>query len=254
MERSMKFKKEYAIGTVVLIVIALVVAGLQWAKDNKVRNDLAGRIVSISPSGGPPETIEGLRNAIAAYERQIDAHVRDAAQTAVYWKILAIRLQDRNLHNLVLDALERAIYYNPSDPLLYYMTGVSAGYIAKHYLEFFSRDNDAERQRFYTLAESGYLRAIDIDGDYSKPRYGLSVLYVFELERSGDAIPHLERLLDLSARDTDAMFVLARAYYDTEAYQRAIDIYDRIMQIAREDDKRHQAWNNKQQILELING
>jgi tetratricopeptide (TPR) repeat protein len=254
MERSMKFRKEYGIGICVLVIFTLVVAGIQWAKNNKERNDLVARVVSISPADGPPETIEGLRNAIAAYERQIDAHVKDAAQTAVYWKLLAIRLQDRNLHNLVLDALERAIYYNPSDPLLYYMTGVSAAYLAKHYLDFFSRDNTAERQRYYALAESGYLRAIEIDSGYPKPRYGIGVLYVFELDRPADAIPHLERLLELIPSDTDAMFILARAYYETSAFQRAVDLYDRIIQISRDDVKRREAWNNKNQVMELYNG
>jgi tetratricopeptide (TPR) repeat protein len=134
------------------------------------------------------------------------------------------------------------------------MTGISAGYIAKNYLDFFSRDNTTERQRYYALAESGYLRAIEIDSSYNRPRYGLGVLYVFELERPADAIPHLERFLEISANNIDAMFVLARAYYETNAFQRAMDLYDRIIQIAREDEKKREAWNNKQQVMELFNG
>jgi tetratricopeptide (TPR) repeat protein len=188
------------------------------------------------------------------YERQIEAHVRDAAQTASYWKILAIRLQDRHLHHLALDALERAIFYNPSDPLLYYSTGVSAGYVAKHYIEFFSRDSNQERERLYALTESDDLSAIKLDSTYTKPMYGIGVLYVFELNRPGDAIPHLERYLELSANDTDALFVLARAYYDTYAYQKAIDLYNRIIVIAREDEKKREAWNNKQQVMEFLYG
>jgi tetratricopeptide (TPR) repeat protein len=254
MEGSMIIKKEYAIALIVLGVFVFALIGFQAARTKGKRAEIESQIRALSPADGPPETIDGLRNAIALYEKQIDAHVKDAAQTASYWKILAIRLQDRNLHNLALDALERAIFYNPTDPLLYYATGVSAGYVAKHYLDFSSRANDQEQQRLYALAETGYLRAIDIESYYTRPYYGIGVLYTFELDRPGDAIPYLERYLELTVNDTDAMFVLARAYYDTEAFQRAIDLYDRIMVIAREDQKRHEAWNNKQQIMELYNG
>jgi tetratricopeptide (TPR) repeat protein len=250
----MKIKKELGIAIIVLAVFAFVVIGFQVVRTRGNRNDIASQIISLSPSGGPPETIDGLRNAIALYERQIEAHVKDAAQTAAYWKILALRLQDRNLHNLALDALERAIYYNPSDVMLYYSTGISAGYVAKYYLDFFSRDSNQERERLYALAESAYLSAIKLDSTYAKPLYALGVLYVFELDRPGDAIPHLERCLELTTNDTDAMFVLARAYYETDAFQRAIDIYDRIIVLAREDERKREAWNNKQQVLEFLYG
>jgi tetratricopeptide (TPR) repeat protein len=250
----MKIKKEISIAIIVIGVIAFVLITLQIVKTTVIRNDYTSQIVSLSPSGGPPETIEGLRNAIALYERQIDAHVRDAAQTASYWKILAIRLQDRNLHNLALDALERAIFYNPADPMLYYSTGISAGYVAKHYIEFFFFFFNQERDRLYALSESAYLSAIKLDSTYTKPMYGIGVLYVFELNRPSDAIPHLERHLELTTNDTDAMFVLARAYYDTEAFQKAIDLYDRIIVLARDDVKKREAWNNKQQVMELLYG
>ncbi|MDR0313294.1 MAG: tetratricopeptide repeat protein [Treponema sp.] len=250
----MKIKKQYGIAIIVIAVIAFILIALQIVKTSVIRNDYTSQIVSLSPSGGPPETIDGLRNAIALYEKQIEAHVRDAAQTASYWKILAIRYQDRNLHNLALDALERAIFYNPSDPLLYYSTGVSAGYVAKHYIEFFSRDSNQERERLYALSESAYLSAIKLDSTYTRPLYGIGVLYVFELNRSADAIPYLERYLELSANDTDAMFVLARAYYNTNAFQKAIDLYDRIIVVAKEDNKKREAWNNKQQVMEILYG
>jgi tetratricopeptide (TPR) repeat protein len=250
----MKIKKEFGIAIIFIGVIAFVLIVLQIVKTAVIRNDYTSQIVSLSPSGGPPETIDGLRNAIALYERQIEAHVRDAAQTAAYWKILAIRLQDRNLHNLALDALERAVFYNPSDVMLYYSTGISAGYVAKHYIEFFSRDSNQERERLYALAESAYLSAIKLDSTYAKPLYGLGVLYVFELDRPADAIPHLERYLELTTNDTDAMFILARAYYETNSFQRAIDLYDRIIVLAREDEKKREARNNKQQVLESLYG
>jgi tetratricopeptide (TPR) repeat protein len=241
-------------GIIILLVIAGGIGGLWIYQRNKGRNDLAARIADLSPrGGGAPSGIEDLRAAIAAYEEQIERHVKDAAQTGVYWKILASRLQDRKLHIEALEALEQALRYYPEDPALHYMTGVSAGYAAKDTHEFPGGESGL-REEYYALSESAYLRAIELDERYLRPRFGLGVLYVFELGRPGEAIPHLRRYLDISTRDVDAMFLLARAYYDTERWDEALELYDRIIKLTRDADKRREAENNRQIILGLRYG
>jgi tetratricopeptide (TPR) repeat protein len=247
----MKIKKQAAIGILLAGIVVSVILGIYVSQRRSGRNALAARIEDLSPrGGGVPETIENLRAAIGLYEEKIEGHVRDAAQTAVYWKILASRLQDKGLHNEALDALERALYYSPSDPLLHYMTGVSAGMTAK---SAFINTNQQDRERYYALAESGYLRAIELDPRYIRPRYGIGVLYVFELDRPLEAIPHLLRYLEIS-NDVDAMFVLARAYYMTEEYQAAVDLYDRILDLTKDGNKRAEAQTNKQFVLDMFYG
>jgi len=248
----MKIKKEAAIGIIILAVFVCALAGGMVYFQNKKQNDLAVQIFSMGP-GGPPDTIEGLRTAIAAYEKQIEAHVRDAAQTGVYYKILAVRLQDRGLHNDALQAIQKALYYNPADPVLVYMAGLSQAILAKSYTNFTKADN-AERDRLYALAESNYLTAIKLDDRYQKPRYGLGVLYVFELDRPQDAIVHLERCLEINTNDVDTMFVLARAYFMTGDYQKALDLYNRIINVTRDDSKRTEARNNRQTVMEYLGG
>ena len=248
----MKIKKEIVIGILIILVFVSVLAGSQIYQRYKNRDDLAGRIASMGP-GGPPETIEGLRTAINAYERQIEAHVRDAAQTGVYYKILAVRLQDRGLHNEALEAIEKALYYTPSDASLHYMAGISQAILAKSYISF-TRVDTAERERLYALAEDSYLRAIDLDDRYLRPRYGLGILYVFELDRPEDAVPHLERCLEINRNDTDTMFVLARAYYMVGAFEKALEVYGRIISVTRDEEKRTEARNNRLVIQELLNG
>jgi tetratricopeptide (TPR) repeat protein len=246
-------------GTILgLLAVILFVAGIlgvyQYEKQ-KSRYQLARRIAELSPRGGIPVTIEGLRSAIAIYETAIEEHVRDAAQTGAYWKILAVRLTDRGMHWDALEALEMAIRYNGEDPTPFYLTGVSAAMVAKNSLGFppgnsFSRESaPAEQERYFAMAERAYLRAIELDAAYAKPRYGLGILYTFELERPAEAIPHLEKYLELMSRDVDAMFTLARAYYMTGLYEKAIDLYDRITVSTKDTNKQQEARNNRDYIM-----
>jgi tetratricopeptide (TPR) repeat protein len=251
MERSMSFnkkiKKDIWLGICVILIFSAGGVFFFQREKSKNRASLARRITELG-NGGPPETIEGLKAAITAYEGRIEEHVKLAAQTGVYWKILATRLQDRGLHFEALEALERAIYYNPEDPVLHYLTGVSAGIAAKS-LHNFSGSADKEREAYFALAEEGYLKAVALDGRYIRPRYGLAVLYVFELNRPADAVPHLQRYLEISRSDVDAMFILARSYFMTENFKAALDLYDRIIALTRDENRRLEAENNRQIVI-----
>jgi tetratricopeptide (TPR) repeat protein len=157
------------------------------------------------------------------------------------------------LHGEALVALEHAISYNPQDAALHYLTGVSAGVVAKSSLNFEGSPGNMTRENYYALAENGYLRAISLDAGYVMPLYGLGVLYAFELDRPRDAIPYLLRRLDISS-DVDTMFVLARSYYMTGSYQDAVAVYDRIIGTTRDDEKRIEAQINRQSALDRIYG
>ncbi|MDR2392638.1 MAG: tetratricopeptide repeat protein [Treponema sp.] len=252
----MKIKKDTMIGMVVILVIGALVLGIYTYRKYRFRDTLATRISELGPpGGGPPVTIEGLREVIALYEAKIEQQVKDAAQTGVYWKILATRLQDRGLHTEALDALERAIYYTPMDPTPHYLRGLSAGMVAKSaYGSLETGGGDTLKMRYFELAEGAFLRAIELDDRYARPRYGLGVLYVFELNRPDEAIPHLERYLELAKNEVDGMFILARAYYMTNRYDGAVDLYDRILKITKDPKKRSDAEQNKEVVLGLLYG
>ena len=234
-------------------ILSVIVYGALMRERDKDRTDLARRIVSEGPSTGTTESIEEVRRNIALYEKKIEQHLEDAARTGTYWKILGLRLQDLGLHGEALKALEQAIYYLPTDASLHYATGLSAGVMAKSVHAFPGRDN-TEREQYFAMAEAAYLRAIELDGRYLRPRYGLGVLYVFELGRPEDAIPHLQRYLEISRNDVDVLFVLARAFYMLENYQAAVEVYDRIITLTRDEQKRIDAQNNRQVIMERMYG
>ncbi|MDR2313931.1 MAG: tetratricopeptide repeat protein [Spirochaetaceae bacterium] len=237
-------KKGTAKSVVILIILVAGFAGVFAYKKIAARHSLAAQIAALSPRGAPPQTIEDLRKAIALYETKIEEHLKDSGQTGIYWKILGSRLVDKKLYGEALEALERAAQYYPEDETVQYLIGISAGTLAKS--EYFA---PAEQENHFRIAEQAYLRAIDIDERYGKALYGLSVLYVFEFNRPAEAVPYLERFLDINAKDTDAMFVLAAARYMTEDYQGAVDLYDRILGITKNAELRAQVENNKQQVM-----
>ena len=250
----MKKIRETVIGIIVVIAIGILVV---WVYNNEMdrgRRELARRIASLSPRGGNiPQTIEGLREAIALYEAQIEQHVRDAAQTGAYWRILAIRLSDRDMHRDALHALERAIHYNANDPALFFLTGESASIVAASVMGF-TGNSTAERDHYLNLAENAYLRAIQLDAAYQRPLLGLAILYTFDLDRPAEAIPLMERYLQISPNNVHGMFVLARAYFMTENFTRALDIYDRIISTSNDPGIRSEAQNNREIIMDLLYG
>jgi tetratricopeptide (TPR) repeat protein len=247
--------KEKKKPTLVIVLIILIAAGLGFGAWRLLRpNSLTDRIVELGPGGAPPETIEGLRRAIDSYEARLEERVRISAQAGIYWKILAVRYMDRKMFGEALEALESAVSYFPEDATLHYLTGVSAGVLAKSFLDFSGTGSTRERDRLYALAESGYKRAIDLDPRYARPLYGLGVLYVFELTRPTEAIPYLERFLALRSKDTDAMFVLARAYYASDRPEDALALYDRILKSSVDAGKKAEAEKNKKTVLEELYG
>jgi tetratricopeptide (TPR) repeat protein len=247
----MKSKKGllWALG-LALLGVALI-GGLYLSQSRRNQRSLAARIAELN-GRGTPETIEDLREAIALYEERIEQHLRDAAQTGIYWKILASRLIDRELYREALEALERAASYYPADPSVLYQTGLAAARVAKSALDF--RNTGETAERYYALAESGYLGALRLDEGYARAYYALGVLYVFELDRPEEALPYLIRYLELRSGDVDGMFVLARAYYSTGRYQEALDLYDEIIGRTRDKDTRLEAERNKQAVLDRYYG
>jgi len=239
----MKRVKEIILAIAIISAISWMIYSLYQWHSKKYSKELTNRIAELSPHGGPPETVEGLRQAIALYEDQIERNIREAAQTGVYWKILAIRLADKNMHRDALAAFERARNYNTEDESLYYLTAVSAGIAAKSVLGN-TEDARKEREKYYDLCESAYLNAIRLDSTYTKPMYGLAVLYVFELNRPAEAIKHLERYLQLKPSDASVLAVFARAYYMTGNYLKAIDIYDKIISVTKDQKLKEEALNN----------
>ena len=250
----MSVKKNATI--LVTVVLLLIIAGFVYSLYQARRNQAEFARQLTDQSGGRwanPDAIPELRRSIAAYDRRIQRHVQDAARSAAYWRLLGVRLQQRGLHGEALQAFRQAIELTPEDPTIHHFTGISAAITAKSFHLFPGRDM-TDRIQHFVLAEDAFLRAIELDDRYLRPRFSLGVLYVFDLNRPAEAIPHLQRILEIARNDIDAMFVLGRAFYMTGQYRAAADLFDRIIVLAGDERTRNNARNNRETVMRRIHG
>jgi len=243
--------KDAFIGIFVLVSFGILVTMVYRYEIDRGHRDLAKRIIGINSKSGPPETIDGLKKAIALYEKQIELNVKTGVQTGTYWKILAIRLADKGMHKDAVEAYERALYYKADDPTLFFLLGESASVAAASTLDFNS-NSVLEKERYQKLAESSYLRSIELDPTYAKPKLGLGILYTFDTDRPADALPHLERYMQIMPNDIKGMFIAARAYYMTDDNERAVDLYERIIYKSKDPKVKAEAKGNIEIIKDLM--
>ncbi|MDR2795163.1 MAG: tetratricopeptide repeat protein [Spirochaetaceae bacterium] len=235
---------------------AVIIGGIVFAiyyDKNRERLELAREIAEYGPRKGVPRTIEDLKRAIAAYEKLQEQHVKDAAQTGVYWKILASRFQDKQMYFEAIDALQRAIEITPGDETLHYLLGLNAAYAAKSAYDYQGEGAVGERsRRYFDLAEKAYLRSIELEPKYNQACFALAVLYIYELERPEEGIAQLTAYMENRSGDSDAMFMMARAFYMLGRYREAVDWYDRGIPLVKDKGRKAEAEENRRFIMGLM--
>ena len=197
-----------------------------------------------------PTTIEELKDAIKKYQERVADVQLAQSQIGIWYKILGTRYLDNKMYGEALKCFEEALQYYPNNQNLYYYVGVCAGYMSHAAMDFNASGTNEVKYNYLKLAEEAYLRAIQIEDRYVRALYGLGVLYVFELDEPGKAIPHLEKALSIDTKNLDTMFVLARAYYSNYEFDKAVAMYDKIIETTKSEDTRKTAEENKQIVLD----
>jgi len=203
-----------------------------------------------------PSTEAELKEAIAKYQDRIADNQLASSQVGIWYKMLAVRYLDNKMYGEALKNFQNAIKFHPTNQNLFYYVGLCAGYMAKASLDYNATgaSSTTEKYNYLKLAESAYLRAIELEPKYGRALYGLGILYVFELDQSEKAIPHLEKLLSFDTRNFDAMFVLARAYYMQREFDKAASLYDKIASQTKSEERKNEALANKKIILDSSYG
>ncbi len=201
-----------------------------------------------------PTTKEELEEAIKKYESRALDLVTTESQIGIWYKILGSRYLEQQMYGKAFDSFRKAIEYYPNNANLYYYVAICAGYLSKSELDYeaagSSSSSIAKKANYLKLSEQSFKRALELNPKYYKAMYGIGVLYAFQLNEDEKAIPYLEKFLETQVRNTDAMFVLAKAFYCTYQFDKAIELYDKIIQLKPNPEKVMDAEANKKKCLD----
>ena len=231
-------------------IILSVAAAIVLVSCGGVSNKTIIRHQKMEEGVESPTTIEELKDAIKKYQERVADVQLAQSQIGIWYKILGTRYLDNKMYGEALKCFQEALTYYPDNQNLYYYVGVCAGYMSHAALDYNASGTNEVKYNYLKLAEEAYLRAIAIEDRYVRALYGLGVLYVFELDEPEKAIPHLEKALSIDTKNLDTMFVLARAYYSSYEFDKAVEIYDRIIETTKSEDTKKTAEENKKIALD----
>lgn len=217
-----------------------------------VSNGSIARMQKLEEGVDHPTTIEELKDAISKYQKRAADIQIAQGQVGIWYKILGTRYVDKKMYGEAMQCFEKALQFYPNNQNLYYYVGICAGYMSHASLDFQGTGSSEKKQNYLKLAENSYLRALEIEPRFSSVLYAIGVLYSFELGENEKAIPYLEKLLTIEKKHTDGMFALARCYYATSQFQKAVDLYDKIISTTKAPDKKSAAEENKKQTLNMM--
>ena len=206
------------------------------------------RLQELEEGVSNPNTEAELKDAIRKYEKRVDDIIIAEERIGIWYKILGSRYMDQKMYKKALKAFQSALEYYPENPNLFYQVGLAASLTAKNALDFELTGTDIEKKRYFALAVSAYNRALEIEPKHSKAVYALSVLYIFELNRPAEAIPILEKITEWEKKPIDHLFLLGAAYYMTGENEKAIAVYERIIEISSSAEKKAKAESNIREI------
>ncbi|MCR5400928.1 MAG: tetratricopeptide repeat protein [Treponema sp.] len=216
----------------------------------KMSNKQVIRMQHLEEGVQNPTTIEELEEAIEKYQKRVQDIQLAQTQTGVWYKILGTRYLDNKMYGEALKCFQTALEYYPNNQNLYYYVGICASYMSHAAMDFEARGSSEKKKNYLKLAETSFLRALEIEPRYARVLYSLGVLYVFELDDCQKALPYLEKLLTIEKKHIDGMMVLARAYYVTGEFDKSVQMYDKIIETTKSAEKKQAAENNKKIVLD----
>jgi len=238
-------KKNYLIFTLALFGLSLVFFSCNGTNAKTIK-----RMQALEEGVASPTTEAEIKEAIQKYQTRVEDIALANQQIGIWYKMLGSRYLDNQMYGEALEAFRMATTYYPANQNLYYFVAVCAGFMANQALDYSATGYTAQKFNYLKLAESAYLEAVKLDPKYARALYGIGVLYIFELEEPGKAIPYLETLAEVEKRNVDGLFLLANAYYQTFEFERAMEIYDEIISITTSSEDKAQAEANKRKVLE----
>ncbi len=209
------------------------------------RSEYLGRVKALESGDTTSMTeaeIDALEKDIKELEDSVEQLASETRKLGTYYRMLAVNFFDAGMFGPASDYLQKAIRIYPENHVLYYYQAICIAKLSK------TLETAADRNAAMLDAEHFYRQALTIKPAYRDALYGLSVLYVFELSTPDRAVPLLENLVSMDEENTDARFLLGRAYASLGALDEARKAYESIIEIAPESSAADSARDILQQI------
>ena len=199
----------------------------------------------------PPSTISELKQGIAKYSDEVEKTFKAMEKIAMYWRMLSTKYAQMGMYGEAYDASLKAIRFYPDNSGLYYLAARSAAFLSNSSA---AELRGATRLEWLETAKSAYLKSLELNDRNTRSMMGLAMLYAFEYEDHGSAIPLLEDFLSIDTKNVEALSLYARSLYGAGRPQDAVDAYDKVIKATTLEDVKRQANDNKQAILKELYG
>jgi len=233
---------------IIFIVVLAAMTFLLLSSCNETRKKTLERLLQ-TESGDyenekiSKERIKELEEGIRDYTDDVERVVKANAEIGIYYRMIALEYIDLEMYHYALENLEKALEYYPTHSVLSFYAGLSVANIARAEIE------ESKRLSLLYEAENYYITAIRIRKGYANALYALSVLYMFDLNRPGEAGPLLEEILLRDPKNWEAKILYARFKVISGDVDAAIELYNEISEEAWDDEMKEQAGRNRDSLL-----
>ena len=205
-----------------LIAVLAILPLISSCGESRNRESLAERMAE------DDERISELKAKIRGVDKQVEKTIEAVKDKGTYWRLLGLKYMDYKMWGEALAAFDEATEIYPENAPLLYNRALTAAQMA------LSSDTPELKASYFARAETGYRRAITVDPLYTPSLYALSVLLVFELDRPLEAAPLLQDYLKIERSNINGRFLLARVYLEAGMKSEALNLYEEIMDLARD--------------------
>lgn len=227
----------------VIIWLVLSVCSCDGTRGERLERLLGTEIAEWVGGEVPEDRVTELSREIAEIEDRLEQTIQDVRDLGVYRRLLGLEYMDDMMFGPALDNFQAALDIYPRNKVLSYYAGLCSANLGV------AQGSLSRRNELFERAERHYLYAVSLDGNYVEALYGLSILYVFEMERPMEALPYVEKILMKEPSHLQAMFLAARLRVLEGEFEEAVEIYDTIAEKAKDPAIVQAAEDNKESVL-----
>lgn len=233
---------------IISIVVLVAMTLLLFSSCNETRKKTLKRLLRTETGDYEnekisKERIKELEEGIKEFTEDVERVVKANAEIGIYYRMLALEYFDLEMYHYALVNLEKALEFYPVHSVLSFYAGLAKANIAR------AETEDGKRLALLYEAESYYIAAIRIRKGYVNAGYALSVLYMFDLDRPGEAGSLLEGILLKDPKNWEAKILYARFKVVSGDIDAAIELYDEVSEDAWDDEMKKQAGKNRDALL-----